>query len=263
MKILKGPNYDDASLYSYAMAKTRKKGLLRRESLEYYTIGKKTMRVFRFIHFFNNEGQPISTSLIDDECASISMDFEERLLLWRPRYVNLAQEEMPFEFPKEKASDEKVKSVQVAVEELIKERKTAQEQLAELQPKITKIHEGWRSTASLFLPRSPSSIMKDEDIAKMKRSKDAVVRASSLVIGCPDTASVESATIGDSILVATTLIKFSSIDDNSMRILVLENPSAQDLEDALSKGRALTRLIEINEKCRHIIVSDVFESNSA
>ncbi len=263
MKILKGPNFDEESLDSFAMTKTRKKGLLKKESLEDYKIGQKIMRVFRYIHFIDNEGESVSRSLIDEEFISITMNFEERLLLWRPRYVDLTEEESSFKFPVKKVSDEKVKALHNAVEELISQRKTAQEQLDDLQPEISKIQDGWKSVASLFLPRSPSSIMKQEDIARMKRSKDAVVRASSLVIGCLDTSFIESATIGDSILVATTLIKFSSYDNESVRLLALENPSAQNIEDAVSKGRPLTRLMEINEKCRQILVNDVFESSFA
>jgi len=259
MKILKGLNINDDLLHAFATLKTKKKGLIRRESLEHYQIGKKIVRQFRYIHFFDAEGEFISTSLLDEEFASIVKDFEERLLLWRPRYINLVKEEASFEFPGIKTNNEE--ALRFVAEELINTRKKAQENLLSLQTEIAKTQNAWKSTASLFLPRTPSSIMKQEDIARMKRSEDAVIRASSLLIGCSDYSVIESVKIGDSILVATILIRFSSHNGESNRILVLENASAENFEDALSKGRALTRLLDINEKCRQIMIEDVFNSN--
>ncbi|MFW9958629.1 MAG: WXG100 family type VII secretion target [Candidatus Odinarchaeota archaeon] len=259
MKVLKGLNFDDDLLHAFATLKTKKKGLLRRESLEHYQIGKKIVRQFRYIHFFDAEGEFISTSLLDEEFASIVKDFEERLLLWRPRYINLVEEEASFEFPARKTINEE--ALRAVAQELINTRKKAQENLADLQTEIAKTQNAWKSAASFLLPRTPSSIMKQEDIAGMKRSEDAVIRASSLLIGCSDDSVIESAKIGDYILVATILIRFSSNNDESTRILALENPSAENFEDALSKGRALTRLMDINEKCRQIIIEDVFNSN--
>ncbi len=259
IKILLGPDFIDESLHSLATARTKKRGVLRREPIESYQIGQSTMRAFRYIHFFDSDNNAVSTSLIDEEFTPLVRSFEEVLLLWRPRYVSLVKEDAPFDYPQERTSNVKREYLKSTVNDLINERRTAQEKLSDLRDDIVKIQDNLRSSTSLFLPRSRSSIRKHEEIAKMKRSADGVVKASSLVINCLDTSIVKSASIGNCVLVATTLIKFRSLENDSSRILALENPSTGDIPDALSKGRALTRLLDINEKCRQMLIDTKFD----
>jgi len=259
MKIFVGPEFIDEALHSFAEARMRRKGILRREPREIFQIGKILMRSFRRVEFFDSDSNLISTSLIDDEFTSLVNSIEETILLWRPRYVDLLLEDVAFGFSESKTYNEKLESLQAIVNDFLGVRKTAQNNLLELKDEIADIQNNWRSTASLLLPRSPSTLMKQEEVAKAKRHSDGIIRATSLVMNCSDSSSVEYAVLGESALVETTLIEFHDLEKESDRIVALENPSAESIDDALSKGRALTRLLEINGKCREMLINTIFD----
>ena len=258
MRIFLGPDFIEETLNSVAMKKTRKKGTFKKDPIESFEIGQSIMRIFRYIRFFDSNDNIVARSLIDEELASLTKGFEEALLLWRPRYVDLAEGEIPFEYSQERIETESTNFLQSVVDECISERRTAQEKLSELREEITKIQNEWRSTSTLFLPRSHSKMRNHEKIIEIKRSLDGVIKASSLVTNCPETSIVEYAEESHCILVKTILIKFKTSSNESTRLLALENPSAENIDDALSKGRALTRLLEINEKCKEIFLKRMF-----
>lgn len=258
MRIFLGPDFIEETLYSLAMKKTRKKGTFKKDSIESFKIGQSIMRIFRYVHFFDSNDNIVAKSLIDEELASLTRGFEEALLLWRPRYVDLAEGEVPFEYPQERIEMGSTDTLESVVNEFISERRTAQEKLSELREEITKIQNEWRSTSTLFLPRSHSKMRNHEKTIEIKRSLDGVIKASSLVTNCPETSIVEYAEESHCILVKTILIKFKTSSNESTRLLALENPSAENTDDALSKGRALTRLLEINEKCKEIFLKRMF-----
>ena len=259
MKILTGSKFSDEILHSFAETSIRRKGLLRREPIEGFQIRKPLMRRFRYVEFFDANGNLISMSLIDEELATVLNIFEETILLWRPRYANLAQEDTTLGDQDARRYSEKKESLQAIIADFLGVRKTAQDNLSELKDDIANMQSSWKSTASLLLPRSPSALMKHEELDKAKRYSDGILRATSLVMNCSDSSSVDSAVVGERVFVETTLIEFYSLENKSKRIVALENPSAENIDDARSKGRALTRLLEINEICREMLIDNIFD----
>ncbi|MFW9921416.1 MAG: hypothetical protein ACFFED_17590 [Candidatus Thorarchaeota archaeon] len=259
MKILTGPKFNDEALRTFAETCIRKKGILKRESVEGFNIGNQFMRTFRYVEFFDANSCLISKSLIDEELASLLNDFEETILLWRPRYANLAHEDITLAHQQANRNNEDKEFLEGVIADFLGARKTAQDNLSELKDEIVNMQSSWRSTASLLLPRSPSALMKQEEVDKAKRYSDGIVRATSLVMNCSDSSSVESAVVGERVVVETTLIEFYSLENESRRIVALENPSAENINDAQSKGRALTRLLEINEICREKLSDSIFD----
>ncbi|KXH72893.1 MAG: hypothetical protein AM326_00780 [Candidatus Thorarchaeota archaeon SMTZ-45] len=258
MKMLSGLQLDEQSLHSLAKAKAMKRGVIRREILESYEIAHPIWRIFRHVHFLDANSEVISASLFDMELASLVESFEESLLLWRPRYDGLLQENTPIEYSLDTGDENGIKVLESIVNELIEVRQSAQNDLIGLTKEFMKTQISWKSTASLLLPRTPSSLREQEDIAKEKRSADGLLNASSLVMNSSSDSLVESMKIGESVLVETALIKYTAFENDSVRILVLENPSAESIEDAVSKGRALTRLSEINHRCKSALIANAF-----
>ena len=258
MKMLEGLVLDNDSLHSLAKRKITRKGIFRTELLERFEVAYPIWRVFRHIHFLDSANEVISTSLLDEGLAPFVSGFEESILLWRPRYDGLNQVEAPIDFSLNDKDENTLKVLQSNVEELINVRQSVQKELVGLTEEFVKTQTDWKSTASLLLPRSPTSIRKQEEIAKMKRTADGILNASSLVINCSSNSIVESMTIGDCVLVETALIKYTTIENDSVRILALENPSAESVEDAVSRGRALTRLSEVNQGCKNVLIANSF-----
>jgi len=263
MKILAGPKFSKEALHNFAETRIRMKGILRREPIEGFQIGNPLMRRFRYVEFFDVNSNLVSTSLIDEELATVLNIFEETILLWRPRYANLAQEDINSRYQDVNGYSEKKESLQAIIADFLSIRKSAQDNLSELKDDIVNMQSSWKSTASLLLPRSPSALMKQEELDKAKRYSDGILRATSLVMNCSDSSSVDSAVVGERVFVETTLIEFYSLENKSRRIVALESPSAEDIHDAQSKGRALTRLLEINETCREKLIDCIFDSNSS
>ena len=261
MKMFEGPTFSNEVIHSFAEARIKKKGLLKREPIELFEIGQPIMRVFRQIDFYNEDDEFVSTSLVDVELAPLVYVFEENLLLWRPLYVNLVQGNTPFDLYRNRLGHDK-ETLEIITNQLINARKAAQEEIEEFRDEFAKVQSGWKSSSmSLLIPKSPSSLREQERVESIKRSAEGIIRAVSLVINCSYDSRINSAAIGEYILVQTTLIRYTSLVDDSIRILALENPSAERIEDALWKGRALTRLLDINSNCRNYIVDRVFNSD--
>lgn len=258
MKMLEGLALDNENLHSLAKRKLRKKGIFRTELLERFEVAYPIWRVFRCIHFHDSTNEIISTSLLDEGLAPFVSGFEESLLLWRPRYDGLNQVEAPIDISLNDEEKNRIEVLESIVNELITIRQAAQNELIGLSEEFVKTQVDWKSTASLLLPRSPSSIREQEEIAKKKRTVDGIVNASSLVINSSSDSIVESMTVGDCVFVETVLIKYTAIENGSVRILALENPSAESIEDTVSRGRALTRLSEVNHSCKNVLIATAF-----
>lgn len=259
--MLEGFALDNESLHSLAEKKSRKKGIFRTELIERFEVTYPIWRVFRYIHFLDSTNEVISTSLFDEGLAPFVKGFEESLLLWRPRYDDLNKVDAPIDASLNDEHNDIIESLKSTVNELIEVRQSAQTELIGLTEEFMRTQTDWKSTASLLLPRSPSSLRKQEEIAKMKRTADGLLNASSLVINCTSNSIVESMTVGDCVLVETALIKYTEIGTDSVRILALENPSAESIEDAVSRGRPLTRLSEINQSCKNVLIENAFYPN--
>jgi hypothetical protein len=261
MKMFEGPTFSNEVIHSFAEARIKKKGLLKREPIELFEIGQPIMRVFRQIDFYNEDDEFVSIGIVDVELAPLVHVFEENLLLWRPLYVNLVQGNTPFDLSRNRLGHDK-KTLETITNQLINARKAAQEELEEFKDEFAKVQSDWKSSSmSLLIPRSPSSLREQERLSRIKRAAEGIVKAVSLVINCSYDSRIKSAAIGDYVLVQTTLIRYISLVDDSIRILAIENPSAENIEDAFLKGRALARLLDINPTCQNFIMDRVFSSN--
>jgi len=258
MKMLAGPMFSNEVLDSFATTRTKKKGLLKREPIEIFEIGQPIMRIFRQIDFYNEDDEFVSTSLVDVELASLVNAFEENLLLWRPLYVGLVHEGAPFDLSRNRLGHDK-ETLETITNQMINVRKAAQKELEEFKDEFAKVQSDWKSSSmSLLIPRSPSSLREQDRLANIKRTAEGIIKAVSLVINCPYDSKVKSTAIGEYVFVLTTLIRYTSIIDDSIRIIALENPSAENIDDAHMKGRALTRLLEKNQDCQDFIIGTTY-----
>ena len=254
MNTLPGLDFSSENLQALAKTKAEKKGILTRELLERFEVAPPFVRQFQVINFHSPENEIVSTGLIDVELALYVKELEESLLLWRPRYAGLLSKdssEYLSEGHSEKESETALSSV---IMKLLETRTSAKNKLLELGESVSKIKADWGGASSLFMPKSFSSIKKGEETLRTKRFADGMLSAISLVINCERECEIDSTSFGRHLGVETVIIRYTGVQDNSVRLLALESPAAQKLSHTLTNGRALTRLLEINTNCRDFVL---------
>jgi hypothetical protein len=258
LKVLVGPVISDDDLNLVAQARAKKAGLFRGRPQESVRITRSIPRRFRTVSFLDSSGDCIGTSLLDMKLSHLVRPGEDAatsMLLWRPRYAGLPYREIEASFRSNLVPDDP--DHRAFLEEFILARKQAQRDLVESRKDFAKVEKEWKSATSLLIPRAPSRLAQHEEAARKKREADSWTRAFSMVMNCSEESAVENHELGDVHLVMTRLIIYSDLNSEKVRMVAAENPSATSVEDALSKGRALTRLCEIDEDCFRAVMKEL------
>jgi hypothetical protein len=184
-------------------------------------------------------------SLIDEQLASRVKVFDERLLLWRPRYVGLK--------PVDEARDEPVPAanrvLKVVIEELLQHRARAQDALTEIGPDLHRLQADSLSPLSLVLPRYLFRGKRERVLAERQQPFAGTLLATSLVTNCTPDLTIQAAVLEDRVGVGTVIGEYRDLETAATRLLALEAPGAASLKAAFNAGRALTRLCELSRSC--------------
>ncbi len=254
MKGLVGFEFKKADVEKFARASSKKRGIIKQQLRETYTISNFFWSPFRIIHFLDDDERIISKSLFDESHFSLVTDQNEQLLLWRPRYSEVEFQDIPEKDVRQYISNES--DLQQYLNKIIEARNEAMDAVMKLDEEYKESQPSHRTVTSLVLPRPPSSLRKQEDIEKRKRAADGWLRAISLMLNLEPEDIVNTFTIGERVYIESMIIHYRSVTDGSERILVLENPVARNLNETKVSGRALTRLAFLNKECYDLVTKN-------
>ncbi|MHA2119318.1 MAG: hypothetical protein ACW98J_10400 [Candidatus Thorarchaeota archaeon] len=252
VRVLSSREFDSESVQEFFESKSKKRGLFKREPLEEVIHFPLIWRPFRFVHWLDEEGEPLGVSLIDEELASsVTLNEDEQILLWRPRYANLETHECEDCKPIDSGAAANDDSIQKIVDALIKRRNDAQDALEELTPDGRGADP--QIAVALVIPRTPGRARKREKLADEIRYHHGILVGTSLVSDVPQEAKVQRGEIRDRAYVGTYLAEFRNYKTDDIRFGVMETPGTSSLRAAWSLGRALTRLCELSDASRKLI----------
>ncbi|MFX1482341.1 MAG: hypothetical protein ACFFCP_04045 [Promethearchaeota archaeon] len=193
-----------------------------------------------------------STSLIDEDFASISKDPDHMLLLWRPRMASLIESveenDKPDPYP---GNQEAVNRV---IDELVQLRQRGQEEDDELRPHLRSLQADPLSSVSFLIPRSPGGIRREEEILENRRETHAYVLAASLVTNSALNDRIESKEIGERIFIETIVAEFKDLKSGKSRIVLIETPGSKTMNEAEKTSSALNRLCSLYDECYNRIL---------
>jgi hypothetical protein len=255
MKVLVGPRYEESQIEGLFGNCVKRTGIIRRRDLESFRVRHSVLRSFRYVHWTMSDSETKPTTLIDEQLVAYASGLDESLLLWRPSYAKI--DSTGFEKERwESRNPADGSTTQTAVESLISVRHEYQEASRELEPRIRKIHASLRSAAAVLLPRLPSSIGQEEKLLEQWKGIQGVLLATALVANCSTNSVLVKGEIGERVLIETHIAEYRDKQTGDMRVIALETPNANSLDETLSMGRALTRLCELSADCRAIVVLD-------
>jgi hypothetical protein len=190
----------------------------------------------------------VFSSLLDEQSAPQSKEPDERLLLWRPRYVDFPTT-MITEDDSEPLIDNVESSLVAVLEGIMSRRSSAQEREKEMEKEVQRMQSDMRAAVSFLIPRTPAALRREDQIVAKRKGVQAVIISSSIVTNCPRSVVIEDAVLGDRVYVGTVAAEYRSIEGKSSRWTFLETPGASSMEKAIRSGSALTRLCRLNDSC--------------
>ena len=248
MKVFSGPQFDPNSLKAYFNRRIKKKGMLSKQPLETVEVSQCLWRPFRLIHWIDSKETELGITLVDESLGVSSLEKDEQLLLWRPRYVGLEVDE-PTSINSALSSDFLNDDLVIQTSEsLIKRRQEAQIALLELDPDSMGVD--MQAAFSFLIPKLPASRRKRVKVEDEARPLLAIIRGTSMLAKVPQDAVIKTARIGERVFVGTYIAAFRKLDTDDVRFEVMETPGASSMKDAVIRGRPLTRLCVINDATR-------------
>lgn len=252
MEKLAGLDFDTADIESYAQRNCKKKGFITKQPTEEYVISEPFLYPFREVHFFGESNRLLASSLLDEYLFSSVTDNNEWLLLWRPRYTEAAVEEVNLVSTDSLPIAEE-DAICDFVGKMLDSRTSQQQELETVNKKIRESNSLFRSAASLFLPRSPTTIRQQETMTQEKTSVDAWVKATSIVLNLSPSEKPTRVEVGSRLFAKMVVILYKSIETKQKRPLVLESPLSGTLNDTRKSGRPMSRLLSLNQICFRLI----------
>jgi hypothetical protein len=255
VRVLSAPEFDSEAVQEFFESKSKKRGLFKREPLEETNHFPLIWRPFRFVHWLDEEGEQLGASLIDEELASsVSLNEDEQILLWRPRYADLETHECKDCKPVASggANDD---SIQMNVNALIKRRNNALDALEELAPEGRGADP--QTALALVRPRTLGRQRKRDKVADEIRYHHGILVGTSLVLDVAQEVKVQSGEIRNRVYVGTYLAEFRHYTSGDVRIGAMEIPGVSSLKAAWSLGRALTKLCKLSEDSRKQIKKSI------
>ncbi|MFX1330847.1 MAG: hypothetical protein ACFE9W_04800 [Promethearchaeota archaeon] len=238
---------------AFMQQQVRRKGVLRRELAEEIVNFPPLLRPFREVIWYLKEDATDCRSLIDESISNVSLTPDQQLLLWRPRYAHFSWIEDEQSTHSTANSDLEDSCVQALVDDLIARRMTAQRNLDDSEDEVRKSQADKRAALSFLIPRLPDSIRRQEDMEEGRRPSQGILVASSLVMDCPQDSRIIRGKLGSRFWVHTTMTEFRNLETQSRRLVFLESPTTGSLREAVSFGRALTRLCQLNEDAMSLV----------
>ena len=244
MKEFAGIELEPSAVEKMLISRTSSEGLLRRRYIEQfvrYWILKRPVRQIKFrVRSLRTEQVRVETSFLDE---GLAVEIDERdhvMLLWRPKYKYVRR--LTTNMDSSTAMIAREEEIQNVVEGILSHRYEAQEYDDELGPELRKAQADPIGTIAFIVPRSPVGVRREKKMLEQRSPLHAYVLASSLITNTDPKDVIESAEIGESVLVDTAVGEYRGIDDGATRYLFMENPGAASLLEAIKFGRPLTRV---------------------
>lgn len=253
MRILHSDSFDMDRVNAFMQQQSRRKGVLRRELVEETAVFPPLLRPFREVIWYLGENASDCRSLIDESISRASLTPDQQLLLWRPRYAHFGWIEDRQSTHNTANSDLEDSSVQALVDDLLARRMTAQRNLDDSEDEVRKSQADKRAALAFLIPRLPGSIRRQGDMEEVRRPNQGILVASSLVMNCPQNSRIIRGKLGSRFWVHTIMTEFRNPETRSSRLVFLELPTTASLREAVSFGRALTRLCQLNEDVRSLV----------
>ncbi|MFX0168608.1 MAG: hypothetical protein ACFE89_04530 [Candidatus Hodarchaeota archaeon] len=207
-------------------------------------------RPFRRIRWECVNDQGVTTkpcySYFDERCMKASTEPVERLLLWRPNYIKLQPESLTTEGTEAWSDNEEGASFNQFISEVIEDWKIAKMMVTSLTPELRETQSSILTAFGAFVPRTPARRNRERELIDDRKDHQAMLRALSLVLNCPEHYSIQRGILEDRVGVGTLVAEYTHLDDQSTRFIALETAGAQNLMAAHKNGRALTRLLALN-----------------
>ena len=229
-------------------------GFLRPRPLETVKILPFTWRPFRRIRWKCVNDKGVATkpcfSYFDERCMSVTTEPIERLLLWRPNYTKLQADPLTLKETENWSDIEDSTAINHFISRVIEDWKTAQTMVTSLTPEIREAQSSILTAFGAFVPRTPARRYRERELVDDRRSHQAMLRALSMVLNCPEHYSIEHGSVEDRVGVGTLVAEYTHLENQSTRFIALETAGAQTLTEAHKNGRALTRLLTLHAEYR-------------
>jgi len=247
MKVFEMEEFNHDAIESFFRKRIRRKGILSKQDLESVTISPAVWRPFRFIKFtasrISGEEQESFRSIVDESLAPLAIVSNDWFLLWRPLYLDnkIQNSEESIVHP---SSDTEPSGLQDYVDAFVIKIQESQKTLLEMDEELRGIQLGSGAAFPMFVPRSPKSRHRENDLAQERKSIHGFSVAASLVTNCPLDYRIDSVEIVEQVYIQTIMASFQDIESRKDRLLFLENIGEGSLDKALQNGIALTRMCE-------------------
>jgi hypothetical protein len=136
---------------------------------------------------------------------------------------------------------------------ILKVRKEARNSVDEISTTLRPMQKNPTHMLSAFIPRSPTGLRKEEELAEERRISYSLLLAISLMTNSSESDIITGYEIGECIHVGTIVASFWNSMTNKTRLVFLETPGALTIDESLRSGNALTRLCQINNVCQNYI----------
>jgi len=258
VQILPGPQFDIKDVISFLLKRIRHHGFIRRQPLESLTVHPLVWRPFLRVRWRCTSSKPpyIQTrySLLDEQSAALVSEFNERLLLWRPRIATLEPVKNSVE-PTCSLEETIVKKnkLQAVIDDLIQQRTAAQQSIGQINPNLRRLQADPLSALRSVLPRQLIRGRREQELAEQYQKTHSIVLATSIVTNCAQEDSIEQGVLEERVAIGTMMAEYRDLETNALRIIFLETANVKSLTEALFAGRALTRLCQLNSNCQKMI----------
>ncbi len=242
----------------------RHQGFIRRQPLESLTVHPLVWRPFLRVRWQCRTSKPpyvrTQHSLLDEQTAPIVSDFNERLLLWRPRIATLEPVTMSGK-PEHSIKETIIEKdkLQAVIDDLIQQRTAAQQVMEYINPKMRRLQADPMSALGSVLPRKLIRGRSEQELIEEYQKTQSIVLATSIVTNCAQEDSIEQGVLEERVAIGTMMAEYRDLETKALRLIFLETANVKSLSEALFAGRALTRLCWLNGKCQKMLQT-VFDS---
>ena len=254
MQVFPSLQVSESRITQFFTKRIQSSGLLRSQASETVKILPFTWRPFRRIRWECTNDRCVATkscfSYVDERCLSVITEPVEQLLLWRPNYNELQPEPFSPKGTEPWPEKKNVVALESFISQVVEHWKTAQTMVTSITPEIRKTQSSIFTGFGAFVPRTPARRHRERELVDDRKSHQAMLRALSMVLNCPEHYSIERGIIEDRVGVGTLTAEYTHLDDQSTRYVALETAGAHNLTEAHKNGRALTRLLALNPQSR-------------
>lgn len=261
VEVIPGPEFSKKQIHKFFTRRIQSQGVLQRRPLEFLKIYPQIWRPFRRVRWerLTETGHPVDPcyTFLDEQCASLEMTPVEQLLLWRPKYAALDTETLEGTTNEIMKNRPNEANLQKVISQVVKDWQISQITISSLTPALRKTQYSTVTALGAFIPRTPSRRHREHELVEDRKHSQALLMALSMMLNCPDRYVIQKGILEKRVGVGTIIGEYEHLEDHSKRYLVLETAGARNLAEALRNGRALTRLLFLNQNCETSIKESI------